>query len=63
MIREIDAKDEEMKQAKKKLKHNAEFVDLEARNSLRAGKVASSIIKCAHEFNHCGLRHAMINNN
>ena len=38
-------------------------MNIEARNAFRMGKVITSMIKCAHGFNHYGLREAMINNN
>ena len=63
MLRVIDSKEEERKQAKKKLEYKVNFVDLEARNSFRANNVTTSIIKCAYGFNHYGLRHSMINDN
>ena len=61
ILRVIDSKEEESKQAKKKLEYKLNFVDLEARNSFQANKVTTSVIKCAHGFNHYGLRHSMIN--
>ena len=36
---------------------------MEARNVFQTGKVATSMIKCAHRFNHYGLGEAIINNN
>ena len=63
VLRVIDAKEEEKRQAEKKLKCKLDFVDLEARDLFHANEVTTSIIKCAHGFNHYGLRHSMINNN
>ena len=45
------------------MEHECDFVDVDARDSFRASIVATSVIKCAHGFNHYGLRHSMINNN
>ena len=63
MIGVIDSKKEERKQAQKKLACEVDFVDLEARNLFATGKVTTSIMKCASRFNHCGLRHPIINDN
>ena len=46
----------------KKYGYKEEFIDLEARNDFGANKVTTSMIKCTNEFNHYGLRYAMINN-
>ena len=62
-FRRIDYKKEERKQAQKKLECKVDFADLEARNSFVASKVTASTMKRAYGFNHCGLRHAIINNN
>ena len=63
ILRVIDSKKEERKQAQKKLACKVDFIDLEARNLFAAGKVTTSITKCASGFNYYGLRHAMINDN
>ena len=63
MLRVIDSREEEKKQAQKKLGYKTDFVDLEARNSFRSYKVITSTIKCAHGFNHYGLRYVIINDN
>ena len=34
---------------------------MEERNTFQTGKVTTSMIKCAHGFNHYGLREAIIN--
>ena len=39
MIRVIDAKEEEIKQARKKLECKHDFIDMDARDSLRASEV------------------------
>ena len=59
----IDTREEEKKQAQKKLGYKTDFVDLEARDSFKSYKVIISTIKCAHGFNHYRLRYTMINVN
>ena len=63
VLRVIDVKEEEKRYAWKKYRYKEDFIDLEARNTFCANKVMTSMIKCAHRYNHYGLRHAMINNN
>ena len=59
----IDSREEEKKQAQKKLGYKTDFVDLEARDAFKACKVITSTIKCTHGYNYYGLRYAMISNN
>ena len=63
VVRTIDAREKEEEHANKKYGHRKEFIDMEARNVFQTGKVTTSMIKCAHGFNHYGLREAMMNNN
>ena len=63
VVRIIDTRENEEEYTKKKYGHRKEFIDIEARNLFKIGKVTTSMIKCAHRFNHYGLREAMINNN
>ena len=63
ILRVIDAREEEKKQAQKKLGYKTNFVDLEARDSFKAYKVTTSTIKCTYGYNHYGLRYTIINNN
>ena len=63
VIRIVDAREKEKEHALKKHGCKKEFVDMEARNDFKIGKVTTSMIKCAHGHNHYGLREAMINNN
>ena len=49
--------------SKNKYGHRKEFIDIEARNAFKMGKVATLMIKYSHRFNHYGLRETMINNN
>ena len=58
----IDAREKEDEHASDKCGYRKEFIDKEARNAFQTGKVMTSMIKCAHGFNHYGLREAMINN-
>ena len=61
-----DAKNSLKEYLKDKFKHNMnhyQFIDLEARNAFKNKEVTASVIKCAHGFNHYGVRNAMINNN
>lgn len=44
-----------------KFKHNAGFIDAEARNLFKNKNATASLINCAHGDNHCGIRDAMIN--
>ena len=63
IIRIIDAKKVENEYIKKKYGYKNDFIDIEARNAFRVGKVTTSMIKCAHGYNHYGQRDAMINEN
>jgi len=63
VLRVIDAKEEEKRYTRKKYGYKEDFIDLEARNTFCPNKVTTSMIKCAHRYNHYWLRHAMINNN
>ena len=47
----------------KKLSCRSEFSSIWARNMLKPRKVKTSMIKCAHRFNHHGLRYSIINDN
>ena len=62
LVRIIDAKHYEIEHAKKKLEHKLDFIDIEARNVFTTKEVTPSIMKCAYEFNHYGLRDTLINN-
>ena len=61
ILRIIDAKKMENEHAKQKYGHKNDFIDIEARNTFRVGKITTSMIKCAHGHNHYGQRDAMIN--
>ena len=63
VVRIVDAREEESKHVEKKYGHKKEFIDIEARNAFKIGKVTPSMMKCAHGYNHYGVREAMINNN
>ena len=55
-IRVIDGKIAEKQCGKKKIGLRCDFVDAEARNVFNSKVVTASMIKCAHGFNHFGLR-------
>lgn len=55
-LRMTDAKEAEKHCGQKKLEHKHEFVDLKARNAFILNDATPLIIKCAHGFNHFGLR-------
>ena len=61
-LRIIDAKNNEKKYGDHKLGYKYNFVDTEARNVFKTQNVTTSMIKCAHGFNHFGLRDSLINN-
>jgi len=63
ILRVIDAREEEKKQAQKKLGYKTDFIDLEARDSFKAHNIIISTIKCAHSYNYYGLRYVIINDN
>ena len=46
-----------------KHKHNAKFIELEARRAFNSEDVAMSMIKCVHRCNHYGVRNAITNKN
>ena len=61
-VRIADAESSLEEYIKEKYKHNADFVDIEARRAFNSKEVTASIIKCSHSFNHYGVREALINN-
>ena len=63
VLRIIDVREKEKEYVSLKYGYRKEFIDMEARNVFQTGKVTSSMIKCAHRFNHYGLGEAIINNN
>ena len=63
IIRVLDAREEENEYAKRKYLHKFEFIDMEARNSFKAGEVTTAMIKFAYGFNHYGLRDTIVNEN
>ena len=63
IVRIIDSKKAEENYGREKLKYKYDFVDAEARNVFNSKKVTTSMMKCAHGFNHYGLRDSLINNN
>ena len=63
VVRILDAREKEKEYVNKKYRYRKEFIDMEVRNVFQTGKVTTSMIKCAHRFNHYGLREAIINNN
>ena len=63
MLRVIDTKEEEKKQAQKKLGYITDFADLEPKELFKSHKVMISIIKYTHRFNHYRLWYMIINNN
>ena len=54
-LRVIDTKDQEKKQAQKKLGYKVDFTGLEARDVFREKKVIMSTLKCTHDFNYYGF--------
>ena len=62
-IRIIDTREAERAYGEDKLKHKCDCIDSEARNAFDPKKVAASMIKCTHGYNHCGLRDTLINKN
>lgn len=63
VIRIIDTRENEEEYAKNKCRYRKDFICMKARNAFATGKASTSMIKCAHGFNHYGLREAIINNN
>lgn len=63
VVRIIDSKKAEEQYQKRKLGCKYDFIDKNARNSFKASKATPSIIKCAHGFNHYGVRESMFNDN
>lgn len=60
-IRIVDAEKSLEDYVKVKYKYHHDFIDLEARRTFNSKEVTPSIIKCAHGFNHYGVRDALIN--
>ena len=60
-IRNIDAEKSLADYVRSKYKHQADFIDSEARRAFNNKDVTPSVIKCARGFNHCGARDAAIN--
>ena len=60
-MRNIDAEKSLTDHVKIKCKHQADFIDLEARRAFNNKDVTPSVIKCTHGFNHYGVRDAAIN--
>jgi len=63
IVRIIDSKKAEESHGREKLKCKCDFVDADARNVFNSKKVTTSMMKCAHGFNHHGLRDSLTNNN
>ena len=61
-IRIVDAENA-LIEYKGKCKHNANFIDLEARRAFNSKEVTLPVVKCTHGFNHYCVRDAIINNN
>jgi len=60
-IRKRDAEMIFEEYVRKKFRQNADFIDLEARNSFKHKDITPSVIKCMHGYNHYGVRDALIN--
>ena len=60
-LRVLDGKKAELECARKKFPDKYDFIDVEARNTFK--KCTTSMIKCSHGCNHCGLRDALMNGN
>ena len=59
----IDGNRAEQEYGKKKIGCGCDFVDAEARNVFNSKVATPPMIKCAHGFNHFGLRDSMIKDN
>ena len=60
-IRIADASTSFKEYVKEKHKHNADVIDVKARDVFQNKRVTASMIACSHGFNHYGERDAMIN--
>ena len=60
VMRIADAESLFKEHAKEKFKHNAGFVDANARNALNSKNVTTAIIRYSYSFNQCRVREAMI---
>ena len=61
VIREIDTKIDEKEYARKKLRDNYNFYNIEVRNLFTKSKVITSMIKCANGINPYRVHNNMIN--
>jgi len=62
-VRIIDSKKAEKEYGREKMKYKYNFVDADVRNAFNSKKVTTSMMTCAHGFNHYGLRDTLINKN
>ena len=63
VVWKVDAIESKNECVKGKIGHNAEYVDVEARNAFPKNKITASIIKCANGYNQYGMRDEMMNKN
>ena len=56
-IRITDPENSLIECIKAKCKHNANFIDLEARRVFNSKDITVVIVKCTHGFNRCRVKH------
>ena len=59
----INSRKAEEEHGREKIKCKQDFIDKDTRNAFNPKKVTTSMMKCAHGFNHYSLRESLINKN